>query len=867
MPTPLSPLFNFTTQPAIVRKPPAGVVEAPKPPTGAPGGSGGFGPPAPIPVCPAGTYYDPYANACVSTGITLTGNFPTPTVPVITPTTTVTAGEPTTVGGEGPIYVNTQNTVQITDQSAAGAIGSVAYAVNQGIQQAASNASSIAQYTASQVQSSIDGLTSTLDQGIQQAYQSISGVASGITNGVSTALGSIGSTIGNDLFNAINPVSIGLAQIIDVISRQIGGLAGQIGDSVARIIPLIVAAIQGAISPSQATIAAIGTEISTALGQLTQATGQVSGGLGSIDATLGRILLGYEGFTEAQTGYPDGGNLHHDLSNIVKALAGLVAVFTGTATVRASDHIQSVCGEKELTDLLNRPWIPPDVNADPWQGAINAFMKAVIGGLFYAASILPALAKVNEEVRQRFDQACPFEPLPHAAVVDAVQRGFLPQSDGEVEAAKGDLSASRFKVLQDLAKHQLSPQQLVEGLYRGYISQGDFQSALAAQGWTAGQQAILQGLFVEQIRPATYNSLNELRQRGYISDTDYQQVLQKLGFDPGQQTLLTKLVFRPSTLGEATDGAASFDALTGVGAGGAFGIPEYASAAAAAEGLDQQATQDRWLAHWNLGAIGEWIQLYFRGLATQSQLQAVFIKNQIPGEIQRLLVDGTRPLIQFRTITRLVGLKLMSPAEGLAQLQRHGYSPQDAQTLINYAIATAKVPAAQRAAQTHAVSLNIAKEEYIDGSISAAQFYDVLIAHGFTADGANTEIAVINAHEAMLQRKANAQLVVDEYGAGIINEQVALAQLAALGLTVAEIAKYAHKIRAFRTKNAKLPTEAELLKMLKANVITADTYKSTLVAEGYSAQWADAFYQVGTSVSPPPAGAATPATTPAPATP
>lgn len=807
--------------------------------------------------CPTGYYWDANLMACIPNAGPGTGTGPGPGTGGVTGVT-----ETGNVAAEGPIYVNVNNAVNVTDQSANNALRGVAGAVQQGITASAGVANQIAQDTATTISNQVSSLTGVLDQSITQAQNNIASVVSGINGDIANALSGLGTDVAQSIFNAINPVSTGLGAIIQIISQQIGGLAGAIGTAVGAVLPQIIAAITGAISPSTAVLQSIAGAVQNSTIALTQLGSDITGGFGTLDATLGRLLTSWEtyntGFVEAQTGYPDGGTLHHDLSALGAAIAGLVTSLENVASFTPLESLEPPCPSTTIQKILHTNTDFSKFGTSVWVNFWKIAVTAVVGLL----KGLPALQKVSQLVGQDVNLECPNELLSSSALVEAVQRGFLTDADARQEAARGDLSNQRFQVLKDLAVHQMSPAELVEALYRGYIAQNDYQTALAAQGWTRGQQTILQGLAVPQIRPATYNSLNELLQRGIIDGPAFDKVLQGLNFDDAQRQALRQLVFRPQFQNEETEGLTAEDTFGSLGVSGVQQAPESVQTAGAAEGLDANAVNRRWLGHWSTGSVGLWIDLYFRGQATYQQLQAVLRRAFIPDQLHPSIVAGARPLIQFRTISRMVFLKLLTPSQGKAYLLQHGYSDADADTLINYALVSGKAPQAQIAKVQHGVSVGIAKEEYIDGSISAAQFYDVLIAHQFTPDGANTEIAVIDAHQAMLQRKANAQLVIDEYGAGLINEQVALAQLAALGLTVAELAKYAHKIRAFRVKNAKLPTEAELLKFAKANVITWDEYENGVLQLGYTQQTATWFLDLNRpsgGVTPPAAPIAQPA--------
>lgn len=820
-------------------------------PTFGGGGGGGI-------TCPPGYHYVAALNACIANAtLTIPGvGQTTGTVGPGTGTTitTTAGGAPEGIAGEGPIYVTVNNATTVADNSANDAINGVTNAVRSGIQSGIDLASQSANAQISAVQYGIDNLTTQLAAGIDNAQQSIAQTISAIGNGVNGGLLGIGNDISQSIFGAINPVSTGLAQIIGIISQQIGGLAGAIGTAVSQVIPLIVAAVTGAISPAQVALTGIQAAIQGAVGQLAQIASGIGGISTSLDATLQRLLSTWElynsSFVEAQTGYPDGGSLHKDLSGIFKAIEGLLTTFVGIASVSLSDSLQAPCQGSVYNDLATAQ-LDWSLSPKSW---FQDFYNGAAVFLRWVAKIYPAISKYLELINQQVNQQCSAGLLSPATLVDGVLRGFLSQADAFDEAARGDLNAQRFKTLLDLATQQLPPAQLNEALYRGYITQNDYSQALAAQGFTPGQQSILQGLAVPQFRPAGFTVLTELFQRGLLDASGFDGALKLLNYDDAQRQALKNLAFRPRNVNEAIAADVGNTAFNALNLGTATIPPESVQTAGAAEGIDSDAAQARWLEHWSTGGLGLWTDLYFRSVITFQQLQAVYALNYIPDGMHVSIVEASRPILQFRTITRMISLKLISESEGFAQLKKHGYSDQDAQTLVNYAVATAKVPAAQRAAQTHAVAAGIAKQEYIDGSITAAQFYDVLVAHGWTPEGANTDIAVIDADEAMKARKANAQLIVDEYGAGLINEQVALAELAAQGLTVAELAKYSHKIRAFRVKNAKLPTESELLKMLKAGIITKDDYLNTLVGQGYAPKWANAFYELGVPANPPAAG-------------
>lgn len=788
------------------------------------------------------------------------GNFPIG-APANFGSTSSSSSSASAEGGLGaPVYVTANSYVNVADNSASNAVQNVANAVSAGINAAASTAGSIAAQTANDVASTLSNSVGLITGGVNTAFNGISGVIQNLETGIGSTLGGIGNTIGQDIFNAVNPVSISLGQIIQIISQQIGGLAGEIGKAVGAVIPAIVAAVTGAVSPSTAVLIAIQSEIHASVAALTSIGGAITGAGNTTDTTLVNIWndykVWYPGFVEANTGYGTGETLHKDFSSLAAALAGLISSFPSTATVRISDYLTTTCATPDLKATFEKDWkmVSPPTSFWHW-------FEAVVGNVILAlAALIPAWGKFREEATQRLNAGCPIELLPASSLVEGVLRGFISYADAVTEAAKGDLNEPRFKLLKDLATHQLAPSQLMEALYRGIIQTADFVTALSAQGWTAGQQDALKALAVPQFLTQSSGAAAELVRRGELDTTGYDTILKAQNYDDTQRKALIDLVFRPSNLNEATDGAASFDALQQLGLQGAVPVPEYASEGARNEGLSVDTTKDRWYSHWNLGAVSQWIALYFRGQVSLQSLQAVMSADFVPLALQTTLVEAQRPLIQFRTISTMLNQHLIDVPTAARQLKKHGYTDEDVQLLITYATRPGKAATAAKAAKNHAASLSVAKREFLDGSISEQDYYQILLAHDYTIEGANAEIALEKTNEALLERKREIGFIIDEYGAGIINEQSAIAQLATVGATPGELAKALHRIRAFKVARAKNPSEAQLNDFRKTGIITDQKYVSTLELEGYNSEWAQAFLAYRTASAPPATGpSATPA--------
>jgi len=850
-----------------VAVPPPGYTPVPTSPPAAPAPPAAAVAPPPSPSPPSASVYCPTSPTTSFLGVSPAGCIPTPVVgpqlfgnfPTGSPSnfgSTATSSSSTSVeGGLGsPVYVNASSVVNVADNSASNAVQNVADAVSAGINAAASTAGNIAAQTANDVVGTLSTAVGSITGGVNTAFDGIAGVIQNLETGIGQTLGGIGNTIGQDIFNAINPVSVGLGQIIQVISQQIGGLAGAIGNAVGAIIPTIIAAVTGAISPATAVLTGIRDAIQGSVAALTTIGADITGAGTSTDTTLTNIWndykVWYPGFVESTTGYGDGETLHKDFSSLAGALAGLITSIKGIASVKLSDVLTAPCDSSTIQALLDHPLDLLDL-----KNSFFADFGIILTYVFrWAVKGFPAIKKVSELIGQQVNKECSTELLPPSTLIDAVLRGFISSADAVVEAARGNLNEQRFGILKDLATHQFGPRELIEALYRGIIQPGDYQSALSAQGWTAGQQNVLKALAVPQFLVNSAGSAGELLRRGEIDNAAYDTILKAQNYDDAQRKALIDLAFRPSNLNEATDGAAAYDALQTLGLQDSIPVPEYASEGARNEGLSIDTTNDRWYAHWNLGAISQWIALYFRGQISLPSLQAVMSADFVPLQLQTTLVEAQRPLIQFRTISTMLNQHLIDVPTAVSQLRKHGYTDPDIQLLITYATRPGKAAPAAKALKNHVASLAVAKREFLDGSISENDYYQILLAHEYTIEGANAEIALEKTNEALLERKQEFQFVIDEYGAGIINEQTAIAQLAVVGGTPAELAKALHRIRAFKVARAKNPSEAQLNDFRKNGIITDDKYVSTLELEGYNSEWAQAFLAYRTASVPPATG-------------
>jgi phage gp36-like protein len=242
-------------------------------------------------------------------------------------------------------------------------------------------------------------------------------------------------------------------------------------------------------------------------------------------------------------------------------------------------------------------------------------------------------------------------------------------------------------------------------------------------------------------------------------------------------------------------------------------------------------------------------------MASRAELLEALFRDHVPEALAENWIDSQRPLIPFRTIPAMITAGILSEADGLRLIQEHGFSLENAVLLLRYATRQSKTTKAATATAQKTVSEAQAKTAYEDGLIGRDQYLTLLEAHGWAPAAALLEVQLTDIAIETKDRKQVSTDIVNQYEAGMIDQQTALQLLAQSGLTPAEQAAAAKKLTSAKSAKAKIPSEAELRAFALHDIITPDDYQSTLVVLGYSEAWAAAFRALHFPIVPPPAAA------------
>lgn len=767
--------------------------------------------------------------------------------------------KPTTSGEDEQI--NIANVVNVTDESAANAVQSVADAVRNGIGAAADAANNVANRTVGQITDTVNAFSNSLFGWAGDVAKWIGQHLWDIVKGIGSTLKDVFDQIVNAVKDAIVPiakfVTDTLVPILQSIEKIVANILTFYREHIEPILNAVnesIRAIQGAVEAIRADIKSgiegflkLPADLANSFSQLDNAMQRATEALSAKQEKVNsRILFGSENI-------PTGGLLKGLKDAIAGVVQGTAVTTTFTDVVAIGEHCDPVTIQAAANELGNKIQ-----NAT---GITKVILDAAIDFVLGLAQIGGVLEKIGEVQLEHANEICPIKKLDPASTAEAVRRGFLTLESGEKEVAKQGLDADRFRVIRDLGKHLEDANTLTEYWFRRIISDSDLASGFRDLGFTDAQKTAALSAAVKLIDP---EAAAQGVRRGLLDTETYDEVLRVQRFDDGQRELFKALLFRPPGVDEAQLGEYRRQ-FAGQFTGGGFDldtIPSWYQDAGRAEGMNDDTIRQRWWMSWNTLDVNAWVNLYFRGLRTYNELEAKLDELHVPRPLHKDLIDSLRPVIPFRTIPAMVKAEILTRAEGLAALRAHGYSEFDATKLLDYATIGKKTTKADTAAALHAESLATAKTLYEDGSITVDQYREVLKNHGMDSATIDATIQVQSAAAALRNRKAAAQGIVDEFGAGLISRDDAMQQIAMLGFTVAEQAKYLKSLKAAKVANAKVPGEAELRQMMAHDIISPGDYVAALEAQGYSQPWAEAFLALRTTPTGPPTTQAPGGTTP-----
>ncbi len=499
--------------------------------------------------------------------------------------------------------------------------------------------------------------------------------------------------------------------------------------------------------------------------------------------------------------------------------------------------------EQKLTEPPNLSGLIDDYEADiQYISKMPGFIGELARGakrLMYLGPLL--LEHIKQPIKQFAQQAKhdnPLELLGIGDLVEAIKRDEIDVLAAVDEAKKQGVDESRLNILMELAKPLLSVNEALDASFRGIIPQGDAQAEITKHGYDATRFDVLSELAYRV--PAANDTFTWLA-RGGISEAEAKELLRHAHFTNSQITLILETGFKPVSAAQYTQQSGLFDAVTKGYLADTMSTPapDKVVEAHRHQGLDKGQAQANWLGHWQDLPISKWIDGYFRGHVTRSELTLAFTAKNVPPEIQTLQVDVERELIPIWLAPEILSAGVVSREDGHLMLAKLGLDEANIKLILDYSDAKQNAPKFKQLDALAQLSIGNLKEMYAQGMIDESQYETGLQDHGYSV-----ETAVLLAKSERIKKVLHER---KEYANGLVNEAVAGSRdkdnvnqlLFDAGFSAAEVASYLNKIHTKAQAKSRLPGEAMLAKMHTKGLISIHDYVDTLVKSGFSTYWAN----------------------------
>lgn len=772
-------------------------------------------------------------------------------------------------GGPGPgLLTATRATqAQIASATTATAVAAAASAalgqtITDNISSLVDQTSSILKGVTSAIADALKTVAQTIFDGVKAALSKIGD----ILKDIASKLGDLLTKLFHDIYaelvrflqaiqDTIIPLIEKVANVVDAIAKQVQA----INDKLIKPIADAVKAIQDTIIP---LTQAIEKDLHEGLSGILRIPTDIANGLGSLDATLQRTVeqLGKVNQPAVTAGIHDG-----TVETVQKPLNAINDTFTlpaGAAPVTTTfkDHVRLTepgglekitasvqrlvnnLGISESTGLLSAPQSFKEL-IDSWKDHPHIFqwiLSLVIDIAMSLTEIGATAEPLLEYAREVAKKLIPVSKLPPTDVLEAWRRGLVDDGDLSEELLRQGFNDSRQKVLRDLQIFLAPIDLTLQWARRGFITGQDLRDNLKEHGLDDAQiTATLEndkrvfpvdlGVTLWRRSLIDTNTLSTIMQRNQFSDAEIDAIFQTFESkpDPVQQLSgdLFRIMFGELSFNRTIEAAPSAQLQT----------------AAKRAGWSAEQLQQFWWGHWNIPPVIEWINLYFRGFRTKTEVFAVMDAFSIPKESQDDLIEAARPLVPFRSIPGMLRAGAINEATARRALEAHGFSEPTVLQLLAFANSKLTPATSQKATQLHSVSMSVADTLFQDGAITEEQYAQILGEHGLDPNAVQMTVKAEMLKIMAAERRATAQGIVDEASVGLITPEAAQQQLAQSNFTQPEIAKYVKSIRSAKVKTAKLPGEAELNHMMQKSIISQDEYVAALQQSGYTPDWAQRF--------------------------
>lgn len=389
----------------------------------------------------------------------------------------------------------------------------------------------------------------------------------------------------------------------------------------------------------------------------------------------------------------------------------------------------------------------------------------------------------------------------------------------------------------------LSPADLIRSKHFELLSEIDTVTDLRKQGHTESDARILTKI-AKTVAPEAEQVVWWLR--GIATDTEFNLALQKHGwteeevdklkqsafFIPPVQDLISmavREVFTP----EVSERFGQFEDFP----------PQFVEQAAKV-GLSKEWALNYWGAHWALPSVQMGFEMLHRRVIVKEELDLLLRSADVmPFWRDKLIAISYQPLTRV-DIRRMHKMEVLTNDQVFDAYQDIGYIDTDAQLLLDFTIALNEPSKAQDADDLSSLTRANIINFYKDGIFSYNEADTLLQNLGLSEDAAQLYLDAAAMDLQRVERKDEIGIIIDRADSGVITFDEAQDALNRLGLETDEIQLALAELTKRQARRTKLPSRADLDKMLSAKLVTEKEYIDTMNKIGYSTAWSKRYLQL-----------------------
>jgi hypothetical protein len=421
---------------------------------------------------------------------------------------------------------------------------------------------------------------------------------------------------------------------------------------------------------------------------------------------------------------------------------------------------------------------------DFWAGVydvIGWFLKTAGG---FEAALRVAAFEGNKTARP--------EPMEQGEALEAWRRGIIDAASLGDELAFRGFSDARIAALKELVQWIPSIREALDMFYRNIISADNLNHILSQHGLNQTDVRSMMDVILEPVNPREAIAANG----------------RKAMADEG---------WLPNSLGTT--------------------VPEEYKALYPPRLANPNIGILDWLEHWKIPDIEWWFVAYFRKLVTKDDVINAAKAENWPVEVINNMFSVRQELIQEWMIPDILASGVMTDQESLDYMSYAGIEPHSAAILLKWGKTKANATTGAKALTLADKFESASKAMFQDGLINKDEYNLLLLDMGFNTEQASLLTGLAQHEIDIASRKTFANLLIRKVLVGEITLQDMQSQLLSQGFTNTETGNYVTQVNTALSDNAKFPTTAEALDMLKKGILTIPQAFTALQTMGWNNFW------------------------------